>query len=215
MIYTAQKGGQVPLYSIDSIRCIQGIFLLSGYNKIPNRRMYWETRADSHNELISSAMKIRDFEYQLRYLHFADNSKNDEKDKFYKVRPIFEVLNNTSSQFASLFNNFSIDESMIPYFGNNSSKQFIRGKPIRYGYKVWSLCSSEGFSLWSEPYCGASTAIDDHGFGQGPNVVLTLANKCNLPPGANLFFDNLFTSVPLVKKLSEMGRDRDRNYASK
>ena len=31
----------------------------------------------------------------------------------------------------------AIDESMVPYFGNHSAKQFTRGKPIRFGYKCW------------------------------------------------------------------------------
>lgn len=31
----------------------------------------------------------------------------------------------------------SIDESMIPYFGPNGCKQFIKGKSIRFGYKAW------------------------------------------------------------------------------
>ncbi|CAI6371246.1 unnamed protein product [Macrosiphum euphorbiae] len=29
----------------------------------------------------------------------------------------------------------SIDESMVPYFGRHGCKQFIRGKPIRFGFK--------------------------------------------------------------------------------
>jgi len=28
--------------------------------------------------------------------------------------------------------------------GRHSSKQFIRGKPIRFGYKVWALCTDTG-----------------------------------------------------------------------
>ena len=30
---------------------------------------------------------------------------------------------------------------MIPYFGRHSSKQFIRGKPVRFGYKVTIIYS--------------------------------------------------------------------------
>jgi len=34
-------------------------------------------------------------------------------------------------------------------------------------------------------------------------VVLDLANKVDLQPGAELYFDNLFTSIPLLEELSE------------
>jgi hypothetical protein len=40
------------------------------------------------------------------------------------------------------------------------------------------------------------------GLGQGPNVVLQLLEKASLLPGSELFFDNLFTSFPLLDNLS-------------
>ena len=52
---------------------------------------------------------------------------------------------------------------------------------------------------------GAHTRIPDYGLGQGPNVVLGLVEKAKLPPATQVFFDNLFTSLPLLYKLSEMG----------
>ncbi len=85
---------------------------------------------------------------------------------------------------------------MIPYFGHHSSKQFIHGKPIRYGYKVWALCASGGSGVWFEPYCSRFTRVGAMGLGQGPNVVLQLLEKASRLPGSELFFDNLFTSYP-------------------
>lgn len=51
------------------------------------------------------------------------------------MRPIFANLNKSGKWFKEQ-GSFSIDEVMVPYFGNHSSKQYIHGKPIRYGYKV-------------------------------------------------------------------------------
>ena len=72
---------------------------------------------------------------------------------------------------------FSVDESMVPYFGNHGSRQFIYGKPIRYGFKVWAICTSDGAALHLEPYCGKSNRIHDFGLGQGPNVVLNCRKR--------------------------------------
>jgi hypothetical protein len=69
---------------------------------------------------------------------------------------------------------------------------------------VWALCTSGGSGLWFEPYCGRDTCVEDKGLGQGPNVVLQLVEKTELPPGSELYFDNLFTSFPLLERLSEM-----------
>lgn len=42
-----------------------------------------------------------------------------------------------SHPFLPLQHIFS-DESMIKYYGRHGCKHFIRGKSIRFGYKVWS-----------------------------------------------------------------------------
>lgn len=80
---------------------------------------------------------------------------------------------------------------------------FYYSKYIFLLFKVWSLCTADGSGVWFEPYCGRDTLIEDHGLGQGPNVVLTLVEKAQLRPGTEVFFDNLFTSFPLLEKLSE------------
>ena len=99
----------------------------------------------------------------------------------------------------------SIDEMMIPYYGKHGDKQFIRGKPIRFGFKAWSLCSSDGYSQHIEPYCGASTMLETFGMGQGPDVVAGLCKAGGVIPGTRVFFDNLFTSMNLLNYLSDRG----------
>ena len=49
-------------------------------------------------------------------------------------------------QYGVLHEVLSIDESMMPYYRiGHSYKMFIKGKPIRFGYKLWCLCESEGY----------------------------------------------------------------------
>ena len=54
----------------------------------------------------------------------------------------------------------AIDEQMVPYFGRHSAKLFIRGKPIRFGYKNWVLASSDGYPYKFETYTGACDTKD-------------------------------------------------------
>ena len=58
--------------------------------------------------------------------------------------------------------------------------------------------------LHFEPYCGSDTKIPDIGLGQGPNVVMGLVHKAGVQPGSSLYFDNLFTSFPLLENLSAL-----------
>lgn len=52
------------------------------------------------------------------------------------MRPIFENINKASRRWFADQEMFSVDECMIPYYGTHPTKQYIHGKPIRYGYKV-------------------------------------------------------------------------------
>jgi DNA excision repair protein ERCC-6 len=98
---------------------------------------------------------------------------------------------------------------MVPYFGKHGCKQFIHGKPIRYGYKFWVGALKEGYVLWFEPYQGAGTLIDSKykQLGLGASVVLhyadVLKSSSSLP--YHLFFDNFFTSFALLQGLTEKG----------
>ncbi|XP_056647519.1 piggyBac transposable element-derived protein 3-like [Diorhabda sublineata] len=96
---------------------------------------------------------------------------------------------------------------MVPYYGRHGCKQFIRGKPIRYGYKLWTGCTSKGYVIWVEPYQGAKSEIKPcyKELGLGPSVILQYTDIINSIQSFpyHIFCDNFFTTIPL---LSEMTR---------
>ena len=49
----------------------------------------------------------------------------------------------------------SIDESMVSYYEHHQAKMLIRCKPVRFGYKLWMLCSSDGYPYKAVIYAGA------------------------------------------------------------
>ena len=87
------------------------------------------------------------------------------------------------------------------FITNNCSKKYNKFS----FFQSWALCTSDGCGVYFEPYCGRHTNIGDAGMGQGPNVVVDLIQKAELSPGCDVYFDNLFTSFPLLTRLSEMG----------
>ena len=74
-------------------------------------------------------------------------------------------------------------------------------------FQIWTLCSSDGALLSCEPYCGNSTKIPKVLNNQGPDVVLGLVAKANVSKGSQVYFDNLFTSMPLLDILSNKGEN--------
>jgi hypothetical protein len=60
------------------------------------------------------------------------------------VRPLFDLLNQTAKQLITQKENVSVDEGMVNYFGPHLLKQYMKGKPYHFGYKIWILASAKG-----------------------------------------------------------------------
>jgi len=95
---------------------------------------------------------------------------------------------------------------MVPYFGRHTAKQFMRSKPVRFGYKLWTMATAGGYVIQFEPYAGAKNkSAEKEEFGLGGSVVLDLLSE--LPPSSpyHVAVDNFFTSVKLLEHLGNLG----------
>ena len=68
------------------------------------------------------------------------------------------ALDDNLVQFGFFHRDLSIDESMTPYFGRHSMKMFIKAKPIRFGFKWWCLCGTDGYPYHIKLYVGREEA---------------------------------------------------------
>lgn len=78
--YAQQKNVELKL-TLNELYVVLGAFLLSGYGKYPNRRLYWSSDEDVP-KLIQNSMRRNRFEMILKYIHFNDNSKLPQEDRF-------------------------------------------------------------------------------------------------------------------------------------
>ncbi|CAI9733933.1 Hypothetical predicted protein [Octopus vulgaris] len=95
---------------------------------------------------------------------------------------------------------------MRPYYGHHGMKQFIRGKPIRYAFKIWCLVRPDGFLVKFYPYTGAGNKIA--GKILGSSVTEKLCLKC-VSIGLYVHMDNYFTSLPSNNDLFCVGTIRN------
>jgi len=198
--YARMKGKHAFEITPGELKLFIAILFTSGYAQLPQRRLYWDNSSDVHNAAVSGAMTRNRFDEIMQVVHVADNEKLPVNDRMAKVRPLFNLMNENFVKHFPETRHLSIDESMVPYYGRHSAKQFIRGKPIRFGYKVWSLNTPLGYCAQMDPYQGAG--VTDQQLGLGGSVVVNLVNK--LPPHSYvLYFDNFFTSLRLLQHLSE------------
>lgn len=194
--------------TVDELKLFLAVLMISGYSSLPRRDMYWSLDGDIKNEAVAHSMPRNRFREILKNLHFADNTSLAADDKFAKVRPLITHLN---AKFISLLpsdvRHVDVDESMIPYYSHHGCKQRIQGKPIRYGFKFWSLNACSGYLISTEPYQGKGTMLSHIEHGLGSSVVLTFAHKLAENYSGRRFcfyIDNFFTGLPLLREMSAL-----------
>lgn len=204
-VYALQKGkGNLNLSNAE-LRVFLGINLVMSYIKYPRIRMYWSSNNGLRHHLIADAMSNQRFEEIRRYLHFVDNNSQSPGDKFFKLRPVLDVLQERFLSAVTPEEFHSIDEQIIPFKGKHSSKQYTPKKPKPWGFKVWVRAGSSGYMYRFELYQGACGGRGDVGeLGMAPEVVVRLCSDLH-HDGHKIFFDNLFCSIPLLEELKRHG----------
>ena len=95
----------------------------------------------------------------------------------------------------------AIDEVIVRYYSHKNLKEFISGKPVRFGYKLWAMLGSDGNCHKFDPCLGKEGPPELHDQPMDMMVVLDMlilaATKC--------FFSNFFTSKSLLSWLKERG----------
>lgn len=190
--------------SVPMLKRFIGFLLFTGYSTIPQEKMYWSVADDVNFPLIRSAMSRSVYLTVKQNIHIADNTNLDKSDKLAKVRPLIKILNENFLQFGVFDVHLSIDEQMIPYFGKHSCKMFMKGKPVRFGFKAWCLCSSKGYLYQFDIYTGKSTE-KSFDLGLGGDIVMNLLKVLETPSQHIVYFDNFFTSHALLSELNKQG----------
>ena len=93
-----------------------------------------------------------------RYLHLADNNALNSSDKFAKVRPLFNAIKEQYILNYQPNQHVSVDDSMVPYLGKHGAKQYIHGKPIKFGFMVIPL----GYCIQFRPYAGKDSILQEY-----------------------------------------------------
>lgn len=152
--YANQHNLQLAAITEDEMNKFAGILLFSGYNTLPNQRLYWNTDEDVSSNIVRKTMPRNRFMDIKRSLHMTNNDNLNSDDKVAKVRPLYDLLNKSLMQFKIFHRDLSCDEQMIPYFGKHSAKMYMRSKPVKFGYKLWVICSSNEFPYFLTIYTG-------------------------------------------------------------
>ena len=67
---------------------------------------------------------------------------------------------------------------MCEYYERHGCERFLKGKPIRFGFKIWCETTPLGHLIWFDSYQGKSalSRLQDNGLGLGGNLVSHFAD---------------------------------------
>nr|XP_040567976.1 uncharacterized protein LOC121117599 [Lepeophtheirus salmonis] len=97
---------------------------------------------------------------------------------------------------------------MVPYYGRHSCKQYIKNKPVKFGYKIWPAATTLGYAVEFYTYAGKDSSYNTD-IGLGGSVIINLVSKLPKVPDSNyhIVMYNFFTSPRLLRLLQGNGID--------
>ncbi|GFQ96506.1 chimeric ERCC6-PGBD3 protein [Trichonephila clavata] len=189
------------LFTIDSeeMKAFLGMNFVMSYHVLPTVRHYWSTDEDMGVSFIANVMPRKRFEQIRQNLHFCDNEyQSQADDKAYKIRPVMHHFNLCFQKAMNNSKRQSIDEHMIKVKGHNLMKQYIKDKPIKWGFKMWCRAdSSTGYLFEFDLYTGKKMNTEVE---LGESVVLSLTEQLK-GLGCEVYFNDFFNSPALQYKL--------------
>lgn len=126
-----------------------------------------------------------------RFFHCFENTNLDKNDKYYKIQPVIEKFKNNCLKNFVLEQNLAYDESILRYYGRH----------IRFGYKIWSLNTTDVHQGKSPK----SNADYDLLFGKEASPLVVMLDELPLEKKNlryKIYMDNLFYNPALYSFLA-------------
>ena len=125
---------------------------LTGIIRKPEVRQYWSTSSVIKTPYFNDIKSQNRFQSIPKCFHFNDNRQydvnNPNRDKLFKIRPVFEHLVMKFKGGYYPDREVSIDEELLLLKGCLGFKQYIPKKGSRFGRRIFSLCKISGY-LWN------------------------------------------------------------------
>ena len=92
-----------------------------------------------------------------RYL--TDNNAVNSSDKFFRVQPLLNAINEQCILNYKPTQQVSVGESTITYFGKHEANQYMHGKTIKFGFELWIMVTPSLYCIQFLPYSGKDSVI--------------------------------------------------------
>ena len=160
---------------------------------LPRVKFYWST-----NKFLGKLFIF------IRYLHVNDKEQQvpygqQGYNPIHKVQPLVDIMKASFSSSYDLDRDLAIDEAIVDFKGRSHLKMYLPSKPVKWGFKVWTLAESKsGYVADFNIYTGKHAAPSAHGLGYD---VIDGLGRAHYGQFRHLYFDKFFSSIHLMDHL--------------
>ena len=188
--------------SVPEMCAYLGACIILSVNPARQLRHVFSSEPFLNNTGLHSVFTLHRFSKISHYFCVSDKTKEIPKenigyDKLFKVRPVVEQLQKLFKKYWKFGHHICIDESVISMKCRDGAKQYMPGKPHKWGWKVWSCCDSDSpdkpYLLSFIPYLGKKhTTVSKNGlfFDVVQELTKPMRGSC-----VRLYTDSAYTSL--------------------
>lgn len=183
------------------------IYVVMSLIQLPRVTSHWNSQIGT--PITQEIMPVKMFEKIRQFIHFNDNcqllsQEQPEFDRLFKIRPLVQKLNEIFSK-VPLEKYICVDEQICSTKARNPLKRYNPNKPHKWGYKICVLSGISEFAYKIEPETGSENVVlpGKPDLGASSNIFMRLSREIPRNKNYRLFFDNYFTSLPLLEYLTK------------
>ena len=206
---TGSTTTQPPDITIEEIYKFFGLMIQMGNDPRHILKDYWSREEQYCIPFYSNVMARDRFFHILRFLHFENNDDppnhdDPDYDRLWKMRKIFDTLNNKFCELYYPTERLAVDEVIVLYKGRVVFRQYIPKKHKRFGIKIYKLCDSLGYTYDMSVYLGKQRQHATAQITATHGTVLQVVRRVE-GLGHKIFMDNVHAGDKFIELLCYSG----------
>ena len=181
------------------------VLLLLGITGVRSYRKAWSMKNAQFIIRLNELMSRNRFEAIAAFFHIVTPEEEGRSigNPLRKILPLHEHMKQRCFQLYQPLQQVSVDERMVKSKARTKFRQYLRDKPIKWGFKYWVMSDPTGYTCDFNLYCGAAQSVRSEN-GLGYDVVTSLISPLH-DQGYQLYCDNFYSGPALFLHLLEHG----------